>query len=313
MRIIKYRNKYHAEWWEDDKQKRISLRTDDFSIAKRNFEALKRSRYENPETINDIADRWAEEKSELKGLREAKCKLKQICKQLGDLRPHQINRDVCKRYTEKRLEQGVVTTTIKNELVALRAAIRYFYPNTEAVFYIPPAAPPRDRYLTREEFNKLIEVIETPHVKLFTLIALYTAARSSAILELTWDRVDFERGLIKYSTGDHGNKGRAIVPISKKLLPYLEEAYQGRTCDHVIAFNDKPIKSIRWAFMRNAKKAGLKISPHVLRHTAAVWMAEAGISMSEIAQFLGHTNSIITERVYARYSPDYLRNAGDVL
>ena len=33
------------------------------------------------------------------------------------------------------------------------------------------------------------------------------------------------------------------------------------------------------------------------------------ISMDEVAQFLGHTNSSVTFRVYARFSPDHLRNA----
>jgi integrase len=50
-----------------------------------------------------------------------------------------------------------------------------------------------------------------------------------------------------------------------------------------------------------------------MRHTAAVWMAEAGVPMPVIAQYLGHTDSRITERVYARFSPDYLRGAADAL
>ena len=38
-------------------------------------------------------------------------------------------------------------------------------------------------------------------------------------------------------------------------------------------------------------------------------MAEAGVPMTKIAQYLGHTDSRITERVYARFAPDYLREA----
>ncbi len=34
--------------------------------------------------------------------------------------------------------------------------------------------------------------------------------------------------------------------------------------------------------------------------------------MSEISQYLGHTNTNITERVYARYPPDHLRDCADV-
>lgn len=35
--------------------------------------------------------------------------------------------------------------------------------------------------------------------------------------------------------------------------------------------------------------------------------------MEEIAQYLGHSDSRITSRVYARYSPDFLREAADLL
>ena len=55
------------------------------------------------------------------------------------------------------------------------------------------------------------------------------------------------------------------------------------------------------------------VSPHMMRHSAAVHMAEAGVPMDEIAQYLGHTNARVTREVYARFSPDYLRNAAAAL
>ena len=36
---------------------------------------------------------------------------------------------------------------------------------------------------------------------------------------------------------------------------------------------------------------------------------DGGIPMAEVAQYLGHTDSRVTERVYARFGPDYLRRA----
>ena len=49
-----------------------------------------------------------------------------------------------------------------------------------------------------------------------------------------------------------------------------------------------------------ARKAGLAgVSPHVLRHTAAVWMAEGKVPMDEIAQYLGHKDSLVTTSIYA--------------
>lgn len=42
-------------------------------------------------------------------------------------------------------------------------------------------------------------------------------------------------------------------------------------------------------------------------------MAEAGISMDEISQYLGHSNTRITASIYARYSPEHLRRAAKAL
>jgi integrase len=42
-------------------------------------------------------------------------------------------------------------------------------------------------------------------------------------------------------------------------------------------------------------------------------MAEEGVPMSEISQYLGHTDTKTTEKHYARYSPTFLRRAGAVL
>jgi hypothetical protein len=38
-------------------------------------------------------------------------------------------------------------------------------------------------------------------------------------------------------------------------------------------------------------------------------MAEDEVPMQQIAQYLGHNDSRTTERVYARFSPDYLPKA----
>lgn len=51
----------------------------------------------------------------------------------------------------------------------------------------------------------------------------------------------------------------------------------------------------------------------MLRHTAAVWMAEGGIPITEIAAYMGHTTPAVTFRTYARYSPEYLRKASDAI
>lgn len=102
-----------------------------------------------------------------------------------------------------------------------------------------------------------------------------------------------------------------MVPVHPDLAFRLALMREGSETPYVIEFGGKPVKSIKRAFRTACEKAGLDrtVTPHTLRHTAASWMAEAGIPMSEIAAVLGHRDSRTTERVYARYSPDYLQRA----
>jgi len=142
-----------------------------------------------------------------------------------------------------------------------------------------------------------------------------TAGRVGAILDLTWDRVDLERGKINLRTSDIGpRKGRAVVPINETLRVALVEAKDAALSDHVVEWGGRKVASIKTGFNATVARAGLEdVSPHVLRHTAAVHMAEGGVPMEEIAQYLGHSNTHTTRAVHARFSPDHLRRAADVL
>ena len=84
--------------------------------------------------------------------------------------------------------------------------------------------------------------------------------------------------------------------------------------DHVIEWGGKPVVSIKRGFAAAVASAGLEgVTPHVLRHTAAVHMAKAGVSMDEIAQYLGHSDTRITSNTYARCSPEHLQKAATAL
>lgn len=244
-----------------------------------------------------------------KRLREA---WKALAPTFGHLPPRQIDRALCRDYARLR---GVSAGTLRKELSALRAALRWHDPNTPAVFEMPPNPQPRDRHLTRDEVRRLIDATRAHHLELFIRLAIHTAARKTAILSLQWRAVDFTRGEIRLGHVQRG-KGRATVPITDSIRPYLETAYEA--CESkeewVIEWGGRRVKDIKKGFAAACQAAGLEgVTPHVLRHTAAVWMAEAGVSMDEIAQYLGHTNPSVTYRVYARYSPAYLRRAARAL
>ena len=97
----------------------------------------------------------------------------------------------------------------------------------EAVPYIerPSKPTPKERYLTKDEVQKLIDHAEAPHIALAIHLLFATAGRVGAVLDLTWERVDMERGIINLRLDDsRTRKGRAIVPINRGLMAALQTA-----------------------------------------------------------------------------------------
>jgi hypothetical protein len=56
---------------------------------------------------------------------------------------------------------------------------------------------------------------------------------------------------------------------------------------NVIEWGGTSVATVKKGIAAAARRAGVKRSAHVLRHTAAVWMAEDGVPMPVIAQYLG--------------------------
>lgn len=292
--------------------KRQSLKTKDKKLALSRLEDLKRGP-RGPLILSAIEHYFAE-KQHKASYPQMLIAWKHLQPWFGHLRHDQVTRQVCRLYATSREKDGVRPGTIGRELSVVKSAVRYSFPNTPSQWDIPSPGPSRETRLTKAEYRKLVGACDVYHVRLFVILALNTGARRSAILELTWDRVDFERRLINLRVDGLQGKGRAIVPMTEMAFTALKEASDLAQSGHVIEYAGQPIKAVKRGFKRAVERAGLdKVTPHVLRHTAATWMAEAGVPMTEIAAYLGHRDSRVTERIYAKFTPTYLHKAAAAL
>lgn len=321
-RIGRLKGRFVVMWNEDDgRRRRYRLSADTAKEAEREARDLI-LRISAPEAGMTVAQIWNAYQVEMGGRRQAS-KLAQtgrnVLPELGHLSATQITKDDCRAYVNLRREQGRKDATIRTELGCLRSAILWAADNDlihkAPTIKMPPAPPPRDRYLTRTEVGSLLASAIDPHIRLAILLMLTTAGRSGAVLELTWDRVDLDRRIIKLATNDIGpKKGRATVPINDTLMAALQEAQQAALSRYVVEWGGRRVKSIKTGFNAAVKRAGIDhCTPHDLRRTAGRFMAEAGVPIEEIAQFLGHTNPNITRSTYSQFSPDYLRHAAGSL
>jgi integrase len=179
---------------------------------------------------------------------------------------------------------------------------------------LPPVAQARERWATKDEAVKLLAAADSLHVRTFIALALFTAGRMRAILDLTWDRVDEGNGFIYLGDGKvRGKKRRQTVPIADDLKPYLAEARKAATTDHVVEYRGGRIDNIKRGVAAAVAEAGLTgITPHVFRHTAATWMVQGGVPLKMVADYLGDTEQMI-ERHYAKHSPSWMREGTKAL
>lgn len=230
-----------------------------------------------------------------------------------------VDKEMARDYRDERAHCAAVT--VRNELAVIRAALNLCEQDrliTKAPFVQMPKLPKAPvRHLTKDQFRKLRAGTEkgAPHIALFMDLAIATGSRATALLELTWSQVHFDTGLIDLNAEGRvqTSKGRAVVPMNNQLRASLERAREAATSDYVIEHNGKRVASIKTAWNAAVRRSGLRATPHMLRHSAAVWLVEDGHSMDVIAQYLGHTDSRITARVYARFSSDFLKGPSESL
>jgi len=314
-RIVQHRGKYSLAYGRP--RKRIALGTSDMgeaeAIAAAYWKALQ---VPTSDKVKDlwaayVADRTAEG---VPTTDHKRCWLhlaSRFAYKLGD----QVNKLDCRTYAKDRAKEKAAPSTIRQELSLLRACLNLRYGKGNTNIWLPPASAPRTRFLTKEDAERLLEAVTTPHVRLFIILAISTGARAQAILEAEWSQIDFNTNTINFLPPgrDQTSKLRVTVPLNRRALAALTEAHAVAQSDRVIEYGSRGIANIRWAIKRAAERSGVPCSPHVFRHTAGVWMAQADVPMQKIAQYLGHSTSTVTERVYARYSPSFMKDAADAL
>lgn len=321
FKIGRLNGRFVVTWTESGKRRRFRLDAHTAKEAEREARDLimKSTSPVQGVTVSQI---WEAYQAEM-GARRQASKLAQVglnvLPEFGHLSPAQITIDDCRSYIEKRSAAGRKDATIRTELSCLRTALKWAVvsklikdaPRIE----MPRTPAPRERYLTRDEVGALLDAAVDPHIRLAMLLMLTTAGRSGAVLELTWDRVDFRSRIIRLATNDIGpRKGRATVPINDTLMAALQTAQAAALSDYVVEWGGRRVGSIKTGFNAAVARSGIEhCTPHDLRRTAGRFMAEAGVPIEEIAQYLGHTNPNVTRSTYAKFSPDHLRKAAGSL
>lgn len=170
-----------------------------------------------------------------------------------------------------------------------------------------------------------------PHLIRLIMIGLYTGTRLGAMLSLQWmpnttgGYVNLTTGVIyRKAEGERimHNKRKTPVKIPPRLLRFLKYWHKadtshdekGRpvTLRYTIHYGGESIDRPQKGFRSLRKIAGLRgdVTPHILRHTRATWLAQAGVDTEQAAASLGMTTEEF-ERTYSHASPDFQDQAAN--
>lgn len=211
-------------------------------------------------------------------------------------------------------KQTLTGATINRTLNVLSAAISYWNKTQDDDLPVLNVkfkeSPGRTRYLTTAEVNRLLRAAtEAGNMDCHDaiLLSVYTGARQMEILSLLWANVDLANGEIKLI--ETKNNTPRSVPLHTAALAVLKNRKQHATSKYVFPSkvdNEQHIKSMKRSFAHALKDAGIDdFRWHDMRHTAASYLAKAGVSPLMIAAILGHKSLSMVKR-YAHLAPSGL-------
>lgn len=332
----------HGDNWHgyrriDGDRQWISFGTEDAGAAGRALEDLAaRAQRREVHTVADLLAAYLDDRQgKIAAWKRAQEATVALNRELGTLRPDQLDQARWKKYMTAR---AVSSGTLRRERNVLIAAFNLERAKQEeeeqkriaaggpatpprpliAVPKIkpPPEGRPRWRYLTRTEADRLLAAFNSEHARLLYTICLFTGCRKGQAIDLTWDRVDFVNNRIDFNEPERDEtvKRRAVVPMGVKLRAAMLDGHKARTIDHVVEFAGARATKVRWPWKRARDRAGLgkEVTPHVLRHTAASWLAMAGIPIEQASDLLACDPKTL-RKVYRKFDPEYLAAAVSAL
>lgn len=188
---------------------------------------------------------------------------------------------------------------------------------------LPKVSNERIEFLSVEEADMLLDYLKGQSLQLhdIALLSLDTGARAGEIFNLRWNCIHFEDGTIDVIDGKSGDR---TLYMSKRVKAMLERQPKGSSSSLVFrSRTGGKIKAVSNAFDRAVEALEFnkgvdstdrkrRIVFHSLRHSFASWHAMDGTPLPVIQKLMGHKSFAMVQR-YAKYAPDYLRQAAGAI
>ena len=244
---------------------------------------------------------------------------KHVYERLGACRLAEIRRGDLQDLIEALQGEGLDPSTIRNVLMPVRTIYRralkrgHVAVNPTLGLELPAVEGKRERVASPEEATRLLAALPEDDQPLWAT-AFYAGLRMGELRALKWENVELAADIIRVEYGwdrvegliaPKSKKGTRTVPIAGLLRGYLSEHRRrrfalgqrggfvfGETATEPFDYDRTYDRALRvW------KKAKLApITLHECRHTYVTLMHEAGFSLEEIGDYVGHNSAYMTDR-----------------
>jgi len=249
----------------------------------------------------------------------------------NDIDVEQIDRLLIRLWLGKLTEDGLARSSIARKIASIRSFFKYCFKrgyiqkNPAHLLIVPKQEKKLPATVNTQDIRRMLDNIgySTPKsTQIRSILELFycTGMRLSELVHLNVEDVDFDAKQVKV-TGK-GNKQR-IIPLGESALTSLKNHLQTRS-NLFGSRTDKDAKKALFLAVRGHRiypravqllvEKQLRLesevtqkSPHVLRHSFATHMLDAGADIRIIKEFLGHADLSATQ-IYTHTSVERLKN-----
>ncbi len=157
------------------------------------------------------------------------------------------------------------------------------------------------RFLTEEEFARLLAAEPDPRFRLFWRFQVYGGARRSESLAIAIPAIN--RQLRRIDLGRTKNGKPKFIVITERIREVLEDL--GQEVGRLWPWQPD---TVTHHFKATARAAGLDCRLHDLRHTYGSWLVMRGVPLRTVQLLMGHQDHKTTEK-YAHLSATHLEEA----
>jgi integrase/recombinase XerD len=242
------------------------------------------------------------------------------------LKPESFGRADIVDYMNSLRESGHSVASICRFISSVKGLSKYLI--TEKII----SEDPTETLRNPKQWDRLPKALDLEDISrlLSTSTGSATACRDLAMFELMYSSglrvselvlirindINFEAGFLRVL--GKGSKER-VVPMNRraaeKIKQYLQELRPrllgSRTSPYLfLSVRGAPMTRQRFwqALKQLAELAGLRISPHAIRHSFATHLLDRGADLRSVQKMLGHSD-IATTQIYTKVTADRIRKA----